>query len=161
MRLAELITRTIDVFYIRPVAAILPRQTFRYAACGVLTLGLDAFWYAVFYNFVFDRVNFDLGWIVLSPHIAALFLVFPITFFTGFWLNRYVAFHTSPLPAGMQLWRYGLSVVGSVLLTYGCMKLFVEACGIWPTPSKILTNVITVVYSYLAAKYFTFRHADE
>lgn len=161
MRLAELITRTIDVFYIRPVAAILPRQTFRYTACGVLTLGLDAFWYAVFYNFVFDRVNFDLGWIVLSPHIAALFLVFPITFFTGFWLNRYVAFRTSPLPAGRQLWRYGLSVVGSILLTYGCMKLFVEACGVWPTPSKILTNVITVIYSYLAAKYFTFRHASE
>ena len=41
------------------------------------------------------------------------------------------------------------------------MKLLVELCGIWPTPSKVLTNVITVIYSYLTAKYFTFRHAVE
>lgn len=161
MRLAEWITRTIDFFYIRPVALVLSRQTFRYAACGALTLGLDAVWYALFYNFVFDRVNFDLGLVVISPHIAALFLVFPITFFTGFWLNRHVAFRTSPLTAGTQLWRYGISVVGSILLTYGCMKFLVEGCGIWPTPSKVLTNVVTVIYSYLTAKYFTFRHAAE
>ncbi len=159
--LAELIRRAIDLFYVAPIAHVVPRQTFRYAVCGLLTLGLDALWYALFYNFVFDRVNFDLGWLVLSPHIAALFLVFPVTFFTGFWLNRHVAFRTSPLGAGTQLGRYALSVAGSVLLTYGCMKLLVEACGIWPTPSKVLTNVVTVVYSYLMAKYFTFRHADE
>ena len=161
MRLAEPIIRALDFFYVRPVAVLLPRQTFRYAACGLMTLGLDAVWYALFYNFVFDRVDFSLGPIVLSPHIAALVLVFPITFFTGFWLNRHVAFRTSPLAAGTQLWRYGLSVVGSILLTYGSMKLLVELCGIWPTPSKALTNVITVIYSYLTAKYFTFRHAVE
>lgn len=161
MRLAEWIIRLTDLLYVRPVAAVVPRQTFRYAACGLMSLGLDAMWYALFYNFVFDRMNWDLGWIVVSPHIAALFLVFPITFFTGFWLNRHVAFRTSPLGTGTQLWRYALSVVGSILLTYGCMKFFVEVCGVWPTPSKVLTNVITVLYSYLAAKYFTFRHASE
>lgn len=80
MRLAEPIIRALDFFYVRPVAVLLPRQTFRYAACGLMTLGLDAVWYALFYNFVFDRVDFSLGPIVLSPHIAALFLVFPITF---------------------------------------------------------------------------------
>lgn len=158
---ADRIRRVIDLFYVAPVAFLVPRQTFRYGVCGLLTLGLDAMWYALFYNFVFDRVNFDLGWFVFSPHIAALFLVFPITFFTGFWLNRHVAFRSSPLPTRTQIGRYALSVVGSVLLTYGCMKLLVDVCRIWPTPSKVLTNVVTVAYSYLMAKYFTFRHAAE
>ena len=34
MALAELIIRAIDWFYIRPVAAVLPRQVFRYVVCG-------------------------------------------------------------------------------------------------------------------------------
>ena len=66
MALAELIIRAIDWFYIRPVAAVLPRQVFRYAVCGV-----------------------------------------------------------------------------------------------WPTPAKMVTTLLTTVYSFLAAKYFTFRHAEK
>lgn len=160
MRTSELITRAIDTFYVWPATALLPRQTFRYAVCGVVTLGLDMLWYAFFYNFVFDRMNFDLGFIVISPHVAALILVFPFTFFTGFWLNRYVAFPGSPVPSGTQLGRYALSVVGAILLSYGCIKFFVEVCGIWPTPSKFITNGITALYSYLAARFFTFRDAS-
>ena len=34
MRISELIIRFIDWFYRKPVAAILPRQTFRYVVCG-------------------------------------------------------------------------------------------------------------------------------
>ena len=34
MRISELIIRLIDWFYRKPVAAILPRQTFRYIVCG-------------------------------------------------------------------------------------------------------------------------------
>ena len=37
MALAELIIRAIDWFYIRPVAAVLPRQVFRYVVCGGVT----------------------------------------------------------------------------------------------------------------------------
>lgn len=159
MRLSELITRAIDLLYVWPATILLPRSTFRYAACGAVTLGLDTLWYAVFYNFVFDRVNFDLGFIVISPHVAALMLVFPLTFFTGFWLNRSVAFPGSPVPSGTQLKRYALSVAGSILLTYGCIKFFVEVCGLWPTPSKFLTSLIAALYSYLAARFYTFRAA--
>ncbi len=88
-------------------------------------------------------------------------LTFPLTFFVGFWLNRHVAFRQSPLRTRTQLFRYALSVGGSVVLTYAGLKFFVEFCGVWPTPAKILTTCMTTVYSYLAAKYFTFRHARE
>ena len=57
------------------------------------------------------------------------------------------------------LLRYALSVVGSILLNYVCIKLFVEVVGIWPTPAKTLTTVVSVVYSYLAGRYFTFKKA--
>ncbi|MEG1672856.1 MAG: GtrA family protein [Alistipes sp.] len=160
MALARLITKLIDVFYIPLVAHLMPLQLFRYAVCGALTMALDITWYTLFYNFVFDRVNLDLGLLVISPHIAAMLLVFPITFMNGFWLNSHVAFHSSsPLTTRAQLVRYALSVVGSILLTYGCIKFFVEVCHFWPFFSKIFTNVITVIYSFLAAKYFTFRPA--
>lgn len=157
MALAELITRVIDWFYIPPVAAFVPRQTFRYAACGGVNMLLDALFYSLIYNFVVDRAYVDLGFWLLSPHIAAMLLVFPITFFNGFWLNRNVAFRGSPVRRRAQMMRYALSIVGSIVLTYAGLKFFVEVCGLWPTPSKILTTLITVIYSYLAAKYFSFR----
>lgn len=158
MRLAEAITRLIDWFYIRPVASVLPRQTFRYAVCGGMTyLVLDPLYYFLVYNYVVAYRFFDLGVVVLSPHIAAMLIVFPITFFNGFWLNRYVTFDEATLPTHKQLFRYALSIGGSILLTYAGLKFFVEVCGVWPTPAKVLTTLLTTVYSYVAAKYFTFK----
>lgn len=157
---AEALTRTIDLFYRRPIAGIVSRQLFRYACCGGLNLSLDAVWYFLIYHFVIGEERpVDLGFVRMSAPIAALFLVFPITFFTGFWLNRSIAFRASPLGAHTQLLRYALSVAGAVLLNYLCMKLFVEIAGIWPTPAKIGTSLISALYSFLAARYFTFRGA--
>ena len=159
MRIAETITKAIDLFYIKPLRAFVPQQVFRYLACGALTAFLDTVWYYLIYHYIV-RVQFvDLGFIVVSPHIAALCVVFPITFITGFWLNRNVAFHTSPIPHGKQLWRYALSVAGAILLNYLSMKILVEVCNLWPTPSKIVTTVISSVYSFLMAKFYTFRKA--
>lgn len=161
MRVSEVITRVIDWFYIRPVASLISLQTFRYAACGGVNMLLDAFFYFLIYNFVVDQRFIDLGFWVLSPHIAAMLLVFPITFFNGFWLNRYVAFRITSVRKRKQMFRYALSIGGSALLTYAGIKFFVEVCGFWPTPSKIITTFITVIYSFLAAKYFSFRVAEK
>ena len=57
----------------------------------------------------------------------------------------------------VQLFRYLMSVCGSILLNYLCMKLFVGVIGIYPTPSNALTKAISVAYSYLMQKYFSFR----
>lgn len=160
MRLAELITRVIDWFYIRPVTSLIALQTFRYAVCGAINfLLLNTLFYFLIYNYVIRYRYFDLGFWVLSPHIATMLIVFPVIFFVGFWLNKNVAFRLSPLRTRTQLFRYALSVAGSVVLSYMCMKFFVEVCGIWPTPSNLLSTLIVTVYSFLAAKYFTFRNA--
>ena len=125
-------------------------------------MGLDLLLYFVLYNFVLDKQIVRIGNIVaVSPHIAAFLIVFPVTFFTGFWLNRHIAFHGSPLRGRVQLFRYLLSVGGSILLNYLCLKLFVEVIGLYPTPSKAVTTAISVVYSYTMQKYFSFRGCAE
>ena len=118
---------------------------------------LDTLWYYLTYHYVVFEQNIDLGIVVISPHIAALIIVFPITFFTGFLLNRYVAFRSTEQRTHKQLMRYALSVIGSILLNYILVKLFVEVCHIWPTVSKMITTIIVALYSFLAARYFTFR----
>ncbi|MBQ2703520.1 MAG: GtrA family protein [Alistipes sp.] len=157
MSLAQFITRVIDALYVKPVAAIVPQQLWRYGVCGVTNMALDALWYFVIYHFVICKRFIDVGFVVVSPHIASLVLVFPITFFTGFWLNRNVAFRSTSIGHGRQLWRYALSVAGAIAINYFSMKLLVEACDVWPTPAKMLTTVLSSIYSFLAAKFFTFR----
>ncbi len=158
MSLSEHITRLIDRLYIRQVAAVVPRDTFRYAACGVVTYFLlDPLFYFVVYNFVVAHRFFDLGFVVISPHIASIAVVFPMTLFTGFWLNRNVAFSDAAGRQREQAAKYLLSILGSLLLTYIGMKFFVEWCGLWPTPAKVVTTVAVTLYSYIAARYFTFR----
>lgn len=157
MRLSEAITKAIDLFYIKPVRTLVSPQVFRYLACGTITALLDAVWYYIIYHYIVCERFIDFGVVVMSPHIAALCVVFPITFFTGFWLNRNVAFRATDISSLPQLAKYALTVVGSILMNYACMKLFVEVCGVWATPSKILTTVVCAVYSFLAGKYFTFR----
>lgn len=160
MRISELIIRLIDWFYRKPVAAILPQQTFRYIVCGGANVVFSWVCYFLVYNFVLDKEQLDLGFVVVSAYVATMLLIFPFTFFTGFWLNRYVTFRHSPLPTGTQLFRYLLSIGGSVVVNYAGLKFFVEFCGLWATPSQMLATFVTMIYSYLAAKYFTFRHAE-
>lgn len=157
MRVAQAIGSFIDLFYIKPLSRIFPREVFRYAACGGANMVLDLLWYFIIYHFIVAERFVDLGVVVVSPHVASLIVVFPITFFTGFWLNRNVAFQVTHLDSKRQLVRYALSVIGSLLLNYVCLKFFVEVCGVWPTPAKAITTAVSVVYSYLAGRYFTFR----
>lgn len=157
MSIAQRITHLIDAVYVAPVNRIVSREFFRYAACGAANMALDTLWYFVIYHFIVAERFIDLGFVTISPHIASLVVVFPITFFTGFWLNRNVAFVANRCKTQRQLMRYGLTVIGSIALNYCCMKLLVESFGIWPTPAKLLTTIVSVGYSFLAAKYYTFR----
>lgn len=156
MSLASLLTKAIDLFYIPVVRKFVPQQIFRYGACGAANMTLDAVWYFIIYNFIVAKQFVDLGFVVISPHILSLIIVFPITFFTGFWLNRNVAFRTTHIKSRKQLLRYLLTVLGSILINYASMKLLVEHAHLWATPSKIITTVVSTVYSYLASRYFAF-----
>ena len=157
MHIAQKIGSLIDKFYIRPISKFIPHEVFRYGVCGGANMVLDIVWYFIIYHYIVALRYIDLGVVVISPHVAALIIVFPITFFTGFWLNRNVAFRATEFGQGWQLVKYSLTVLGSILLNYVCIKFFVEFCHIWATPAKALTTVVSVAYSYLAGRYFTFK----
>ena len=157
MALADRLGKVIDLFYIKPISALLSPTLFRYAVCGGANMVLDLVWYFLIYHYLVGERFIDLGFVVVSPHIASLCVVFPITFYTGFWLNRNVAFQVTDVSSRPQLIKYALSVVGSIILNYVCMKLFVDAFGIWATPSKMLTTAVCAIYSFMAGRYFTFK----
>jgi len=154
----EFIEKIIGWFYFPFVRRIISYDTFKYAVCGGSNMVLDLGLYSLLYNFVFDKQNLDLGFVVISPHIAAFLIVFPITFLTGYWLNNYVVFKGSPMKNRTKLSRYLLVVSLSILINYVGLKFFVDHLHFYPTPSKFLVTVITTIISYLSQRHFTFRH---
>ena len=150
------IIRIVDWFYF-PFLRFIPIQIFRYAVTGGANTVLDLLLYFIFYRYVLDMQIVDLGFIAISPHIAAFLMVFPITFLTGFLLAKYVTFTRSELKGKIQLFRYGVTVAGAIILNYIFLKLFVEYFGLYATLSKGLTTVIVVIYSYVLQNYFSFR----
>ena len=154
--LRVLIIQAIDLFY-TPFQTLIPIETFRYAATGGFNTLLDISLYFICYNFILDKQIIDLQIVSISPHIGAFLIVFPITFFTGFLLAKYITFTGSEIRGRVQLMRYMLSVSGSIFLNYFFIKLLVEFGGLWPTLSKIITTVIVVIYSYFVQKFYTFK----
>lgn len=157
MSIARSFISVIDALYVPPFSRLVSREIFGYGLCGALNMALDTLWYFVIYHYIIAERFIDLGFVLVSPHIASLVVVFPITFFTGFWLNKYVAFRVTDYTKHNRLIRYAFSVLGSIVLNYVSMKLLVEYFMLWPTPSKMLTTLITACYSFLAAKFYTFK----
>ena len=106
-------------------------------------------------------LTFDIGHLTfeqaITPHIATLCIVFPITLLTGFWLQKYVTFTASRLNGWRQLSRYIFIVAINLAVNYFGLKLCVETFGWYPTPSKMVITLFTVVVSYLGQKYYTFK----
>lgn len=163
-RLAQIITKIIDFFYI-PFKKWMPEQLFRYAACGGGNLVLDWVLYFLIYNFVIGHELVNLQFTIynlqfaqaITPHIATLCIVFPITLLTGFWLQKYVTFTGSTLHGARQLVRYISIVAINLAINYFGLKLCVEGWGWYPTPSKMVITTMTVVISYFGNKYYSFR----
>jgi len=153
-----IIIQIIDYFY-TPFRKYIPLETFRYAATGGFNTTLDILLYFICYNFVLDKKIIDLHIVSISPHIAAFLFVFPVTFFTGFLLAKYITFTNSEIRGRIQLIRYIISVSGSIFLNYVLLKFLVEVGGLWPTLSKIITTGFVIIYSYFVQKFYTFKTA--
>lgn len=154
--LRNTLIRLIDWAY-QPFKRLIPLQTFRYGACGGANSAFDIVLYFLFYHYLLGEKILHLGFVAISAHIASFLLVFPITFSTGFILGKFITFTDSELRGRVQLFRYGVTVGGSILLNYIFLKIFVEYFHLFPTVSKILTTVVVVIYSYFTHKYYSFR----
>lgn len=154
--MTQRIEQFIDFFY-PPFSRLMNRMTFRYAACGGANTLFDIILFFISYNFIFDKQIVHLPFVSISPYIAAFMLSFCVTFPIGFLLNRYVVFQGSVIAGRIQLFRYGVTVIASILLNYLFLKIFIEGLGMYPTVAKILTTFIVVGFSYLSQSYFTFK----
>ena len=154
--MVKIIIRFIDAFYF-VFQKFIPLKTYRYAVCGGSNLLFDTILYFVFYNFIFAKQNVNLHFFVLSPHIASLFFVFPITFFTGFLLNRYITFPNSNLLPRVQFFRYLIVGLGAILISYCALKFLVDYLKFYPTPSRFITIIFSVIYSYILQNKFSFK----
>ena len=163
---ARYLTRFVDSFYWKPFRVLMPLQTFRYLACGGINFVITTLSYAVAYNFIFVKQNFDLfnllglpDLVVISPHVAALGISVPINCLVGFWLQRNISFRLSPLRGRVQLLRYFVTTAVGLVVNYGLTKLFVDVCHIFPTVAQVIIYLLSAILSFSANKHFTFRGA--
>lgn len=153
-----LILSVVDTFY--PLfRKVMPLQTFRYAACGGFNTLLDITLFFISYNFILQKRAVHFSFITVSAHIAAFLIGFMVTFPIGFYLSRYVVFQATSVAKRTQLKKYFTVVSGCLVLNYAFLKLFVEVFKWYPTPSKLLTTVFVVIFSYLSQKNYTFKPA--
>lgn len=140
-----------------PFRKLISPQLYRYSICGGTNVGLDWMLYFLTYNFILRHREVDLPFVTLSPHIATLVLIFPFVTLTGFLLQKYVTFTAASLRGRTQLLRYLAVVLANLLINYAGLKILVDGFDFYPTPSKMIITLITIVCSYTGQKRFTFR----
>ena len=156
VKVKKAILSFLDFFY--PMFhRFLPLQTYRYAACGGGNLLLNIVLMFVFYNFLFEKQVFHLGFLAFQPHIASFLLAFLVTFPIGFYLSMFVVFPGSHLPKNIQLFRYFLVSMACLVLNYFFLKLFVDVCHWYPTPSQFVNAILVTAFSYISQRFFSFR----
>ncbi len=150
------IIKIIDFFYLPLLRRYIPLQTFRYAVTGGCNMLMDAVLYFIIFNFILQKQELHIFNYVVSAHIAAYLITFPIVFATGLWLARNITFQNSPLKANTQRARYLLVTMANILIKYIGIKSLV-ALGIFPSITNALMTVVTVIFSYIMQNRFTFR----
>lgn len=154
--IGQFITALVDFFY-PPFRKYLSLRLFRYAVTGAANLVFDWVLFFMTYHYILQKNMLHIGPITFSSHIASMLLVFPITFTSGFLLQKYVTFSASEIKGRVQLIRYMSVVVANLLINYLGLKLLVDFVHIFATPSKMIITVITVIFSYMSQKKYTFR----
>ncbi|MFW9597574.1 MAG: GtrA family protein [Paludibacter sp.] len=150
------ITRIIDFFY-PPFSRYFSVSLFRYAVIGVSNLVLDWVLYFLVYQFVLHKQMLHLGIVTFSSHIATKFIVFPVTFLTGFLLQKYVTFQASGLHSRIQLLRYFTVVLANLIINYIGLKLLVDYMYFYASIANVVVTVVTVMFSYISQKKYTFK----
>lgn len=152
----RIVLNFIDFFH-PPFSKWIPKQTFRYLACGGSNTVLDIVLYFISYNYILHKLPVHIVGITIAPHIFAFMMSFSVSFPMGFALSKFLVFPESNLKGRIQLFRYAVLVGMCIILNYVFLKLFVEMFGWYPTPSKIVTTAIVAVFSYVSQRNFTFK----
>ncbi len=150
------ITNIVDFFY--PLfSRIMPKLTFRYAACGGINTLVGLLVYYIGYHFLFERDVFEWWVFAFKPHVASLFVAGVVSFCLGFFLNKFVVFVESNIRGRVQLFRYGMAFLLNLFLNFLMLKFLVEIL-VWDAfVSQMVTTLFVILLSYLVQKHFTFK----
>ncbi len=158
----DLISKIIEWLYLPLLRKIFPRELFRYGVCGAITILLDWFLFWLCYNYLFDQRNQDAGFFVFSAYTLSKLVSAPTAALAGFWLQKNITFRASSLRHATQFLRYLLVFCANFLVNILIGKDFlVEQFGFWATPANMAVTVLTIAFSFLMQKYFTFRTPPE
>lgn len=155
-QIGKWIRSAIDLFY--PFCRkYMSLQFFRYGVTGSANLVFDWVLYFFIYNFILKQRMLNLGIVTLSSHIATFALKFPIVFFSGFLLQKYVTFSNSELMGRVQLFRYMVVFMINILFNYVGLKLLVDGLSVYPSVSNMIISILSVLISYFMQKKYTFK----
>lgn len=155
--MVRLINRLIDLIYIKPLRFV-PLNTFRYAVVGGANALFNMVLYWFCYNYILHQEDTNFGFVVISAATLSFFITFVITFCSGFWLTRNIAFAGSALRGREQAFRYAQVVTTNIAINYFVgLQLFVKVLGIYPSISNASIQVITIIFSYLMQRFYTFK----
>jgi putative flippase GtrA len=155
------LTRSIIDFFYPPFGKYMNQQFFRYAATGSINLIFDWTIYFIIYNFILKHEMLDLGFVILSSHIAALGIKIPIILVWGFMTQKYITFTHSQIRGRVQLGRYVAVFLINLLINYVGLKVLVDYFGFYPTPSTMIISVFTIAMSYFLQKYYIFKFSSD
>jgi putative flippase GtrA len=156
----ELLSKAVDRLYFPFLRRFLPQELFRYGICGTAVVLLDwlLFWFC--YNYLFVQENRDTGYFVFSAYTLSKLISAPVAALAGFWLQKNITFRASPLRGATQFFRYLLVFCVNFLVNILIGKDFLfEYFGLWATPANMTVTVLSILFTFLMQKYFTFRSA--
>lgn len=99
--------------------------------------------------------------LVITPEVAAYIIAFCFSFPPGFIMSRYIVFPESILRGKVQFFRYGLTTVTFILISYCLVRVFAYINPDHPTISYTFVCIITSVLSYISQRTFTFKAAPK
>lgn len=154
MAIRKFINSFIEFFYF-PFLRFMPLQTFKYAVCGGTTVVVSFVVSSLSYYFLLSQEAYAIVFNFEKKTVAFL-LGFFASFPVGFIFNKYIVFIHSSLKGNVQLFRYGLTVLGSLGLDYLFFQLFTKGFewNFWV--SRFLAIALVVIYSYFTQQYFSF-----
>lgn len=155
--MVRFINSLIDLLYIKPLKFI-PLNTFRYAVIGGGNMVFNVVLYWFCFNFILHQDDTDFGVVVISAPTLSFIITFCVTFCSGFWLTRNIAFAGSELRGREQLFRYAQVVIANILINYFLgLQLFVKVLDIYPSISNGCIQAVTILFSYIMQRFYTFR----
>lgn len=122
--------------------------------------------YAVFFKYGIVGclgTAIDLGSLYIFVevmHIHLLFsaaMSFTLAVINNFTLNKYWTFQNKSSNIRKQFIKFMIVSTMGLVLTEGCMGLFVYGLKLWYMSAKLITSGLVLMWNFLANKYWTFK----